>query len=83
MILSRDARSRQRAYDDVSRACQTTWCPTCDGGGCEPWDETKPCHRCGGVGKVAETDSERDARVEEELDGIEYGPSHHELYGRI
>jgi hypothetical protein len=82
MTLTRDQRDRQRAYDGVVRKPLSNWCPTCDGGGCNE-DDTAHCDTCRGIGRITETDAERDARVNEELEAIEYGPSHEELHGRI
>jgi hypothetical protein len=82
MILSRDQRDRQRAYDGVVRKPLSDWCPACCGGKCNE-DDTAPCETCNGVGRITETDAECSARVNEELEAIEYGPSHDELHGRI
>jgi hypothetical protein len=82
MTLTRDQRDRQRAYDGVARSPQSDWCQTCDGAGCNE-DDTGPCLTCGTSGKVTETDAECNARVNEELEAIEYSPDSQELYGRI
>jgi DnaJ-class molecular chaperone len=83
MTLTRDQRDRQRAYDGVVRKRLAVTCAKCNGDGRWRKVDNFPCFPCDGSGDVLETEQERDARVEDELDAIQYGPSWDELHGRI